>query len=64
LGWPSGGEARISSILPELKVRRVALLTKSKPLTIAFTQAADGLHLTLPRERPGSYAWVFRIDTE
>ncbi len=64
LGWPSGSEARIRSITPALKVRQVALLTKSKPLPIAFRQAADGLHLTLPHTRPGRYAWVFRIDTE
>jgi hypothetical protein len=36
----------------------------ARPLTIAFTQAANSLHLTLPRKRLGSYAWVFRIDTE
>jgi alpha-L-fucosidase len=64
LGWPSGSQAHIRSITPQTKVRRVALLRKGKPLTIAFTQAADGLHLTLPPKRPGSYAWVYRIDTE
>jgi len=64
LAWPSGGAACIHSITPQMKVRRVALLTKQKPIAIAFTQATDGLHLVLPSKPTGSDAWVYRIDIE
>jgi alpha-L-fucosidase len=64
LGWPTGPEALIHSITPEIRVRGVTLLAPGKPLPIAFTQAQDGLHLRLPARRPGTYAWVYRIETE
>jgi alpha-L-fucosidase len=61
LGWPENGQALIRSITPESKVRSVSLLGSARQ--VPFTQDADGLHLYLPKQRPGAYAWVYRIET-
>jgi alpha-L-fucosidase len=62
LGWPGNGEALIRSITPQTLVCRVRLLATGE--IIPFTQDADGLHLMLPRKRPGQHAWVYRIETK
>lgn len=62
LGWPEGGAALIRSIPPQITVSQVRLLATGK--VIPFTQSAEGLHLLLPKQQPGDYAWVYRIELE
>ena len=61
LAWPQGGEALIRSIPGDMKIKEVRLLGSAKAL--AFIQDAQGLHLHLPPQRVGMYAWVYRIET-
>src|SRR5580698_8662079 len=63
LGWPAGGEAVIhslgSSATSTQKIGSVMLLGTDAKL--AFEQKSDGLHIQLPAQTPGKYAYVFRI---
>jgi alpha-L-fucosidase len=62
LGWPASGEAVVHSLgstLGSQKVESVALL--GSDAKIQSRQEADGLHLQLPTQAPGKYAYVFRI---
>jgi alpha-L-fucosidase len=63
LGWPAGAEAVIhslgSSATSTQKIGSVMLLGTDAKL--AFEQKADGLHIQLPAQSPGKYAYVFRI---
>jgi alpha-L-fucosidase len=66
MAWPKEGEAVIhtlsSDIVGARKVNSVSLLGASAELT--FTQRADGLHIKVPAEAPGKYAYVYRIGFE
>ena len=63
LGWPAGGEAVIHSLgsnaTSTQKISSVILLGSDARL--AFEQKADGLHIQLPAQSPGKYAYAFRI---
>ena len=63
LGWPSTGEAVIHSLgaapLKTQKITSVALLGSDAKL--AFQQEDDALHIQLPAQPPGKYAYAFRI---
>jgi alpha-L-fucosidase len=63
LGWPSGREAVIHSLdsaaADSVKIAAVALLGSGAKL--AFEQRTDGLHIQLPEQIPGKYAYSFRI---
>jgi alpha-L-fucosidase len=57
LGWPSSGTVTIKSIAAPAypgKVASVKLLGSDTPPP--FVQDAEGLHITLPKEKPGLYA--------
>jgi alpha-L-fucosidase len=63
LGWPASREAVIHSLgksaLGEAKVSSVEMVG---PITkLEFEQHDDGLHIRLPEQHPGKYAYVFRI---
>ena len=62
LAWPAKPEAVIHSVgtgvVGELKVQSVELLGSGN---IAFESKEDGLHLKLPEQAPGKYAYVYRI---
>jgi alpha-L-fucosidase len=66
LGWPSTREAVIHSLgstaLGHQKVSSVALLGSSAKLE--FQQQPDGLHLKLPAQAPGKYAYAFQVTLE
>jgi alpha-L-fucosidase len=66
LGWPSSGEAVIHSLgsnaLGSQKVVAVALLGTDAKLQ--FQQQPDGLHIQLPAQAPGKYAYAFRVVLE
>lgn len=63
LGWPTGGEVVIHTItesaLEGKKVASVSLLGVSAPLT--FAQQSDGLHIHVPAQAPGKFAYCFKI---
>ena len=66
LGWPSTGEAVIrslgSSAMSSQKIASVALLGSDGKLP--FQQQPDGLHIQLPLQSPGKYAYAFRVVLE
>ena len=63
LGWPSDGQAVIHSLtaaqLDGQKIASVSLL--GSPSSITFDTQADGLHLRVPAQAPGKYAYCFKI---
>ena len=62
LGWPKGGEAVIHALGSGVGTRAVAsveLLGATQPLS--FTQQSDGLHIHLPAQPVGQYAYAYRI---
>jgi alpha-L-fucosidase len=60
LGWPAGGHALIRS-LPSLKTKVQGVSLIGYPGKLSWHQEPDGLHITLPAEPVGSYAYTFRI---
>jgi len=65
LGWPNDHEAVIHSLARQVgqaKIASVALL--GSEAKIAFEQRDDGLHIHLPEQIPGKYAYSFRIQFE
>jgi len=62
--WPKDGEAIIHTlnrgVTGEKPVNAVTLLESGAKLS--FAQKADGLHIQVPKEAPGKYAYVYRID--
>jgi len=65
LGWPVSGEAVIhalGSAVGGQKIESVGLLGFDAKLQ--FQQQADGLHIHLPAQDPGKYAYAFRIRFE
>jgi alpha-L-fucosidase len=62
LGWPSNREAVIHSLgsmVGDQRVGSVALLGSEAKLQ--FQQRPDGLHIQLPAQDPGRYAYVYRL---
>jgi alpha-L-fucosidase len=63
LGWPTKGEAVIKSLngpTPgEKGVGTVELLGAGK---VQFSQKEDGLHIQVPAQNAGKYAYVYKID--
>jgi alpha-L-fucosidase len=66
MAWPTEGEAVIHTLSDNVvgtrKVSAVNLL--GTPTELSFTQQADGLHIHVPAEAPGKYAFVYRISFE
>jgi alpha-L-fucosidase len=62
LGWPKDGEAIIHTLSSGVGTREVVsveLLGSTGPLT--FQQRPDGLHIHVPAEPVGQYAYAYRI---
>jgi alpha-L-fucosidase len=62
LGWPTGGEAVVHALASRVGtggVASVELLGSTTPL--AFQQKPDGLHIHVPAEPLGKYAYAYRI---
>ena len=62
LGWPGTGEAVIHSLAQSVggeSVQSVALVGSAA--RIQFEQRTDGLHVQLPAQAPGKYAYVLRV---
>jgi alpha-L-fucosidase len=67
LVWPVGGQAVVHSLGTNApggrqKIASVALF--GSDVTLHFQQQADGLHIQLPAQAPGKYAYAFRISFE
>jgi alpha-L-fucosidase len=66
LGWPSSGEAVVHSLASSApggeRVESVVLLGSDAKLQ--FQQQTDGLHIQLPAQAPGKYAYAFRVIRE
>lgn len=66
MAWPNDGEAVVhtlnSNVVGARKVSAVGLL--SGPATLSFAQLPDGLHIKVPIEAPGKYAYAYRISFE
>ncbi len=63
MGWPSGGEALIKTFRPATgrrPIQSIALLGSAEQLT--FEQKDDGLHIKLPAQGPGKYAYAYKIE--
>jgi alpha-L-fucosidase len=64
LAWPEGGKLIVKSLtadspLTKRQIRSVQLLGAKAPLK--WTRNAAGLVIDLPAEKPGDYAFVFKI---
>jgi alpha-L-fucosidase len=60
LGWPANHEAVIHALgtsAPK-KVKSVALLGGAD---LSFEQREDGLHIQVPEQAPGKFAYAYRI---
>ena len=60
MDWPKDGKVVIHSIKPDDRVHAVNLVADHR--AVAWQQQADGLHLTLPKQSAGEYAYVYRIE--
>jgi alpha-L-fucosidase len=62
LGWPKSGEATIRALASGVGTREVASVDLlGSPEHLAFTQQPDGLHIHVPAEPGGKYAYAYRI---
>ena len=63
MAWPENGEALIHTLnsaeLGNPAIESVSLLGHSGPLV--FEQKSDGLHIHLPAQPPGRYAYCFKL---
>ena len=62
LGWPAKGEVLIHSLasgVGQERVQSVELLGSDTKLR--FQQGSEGLHISVPTESPGKYAFAYRI---
>ncbi len=66
LGWPTAGEAVIHSLDPiglgSSKIAAIRVLGREGLLK--YEQKSDGLHIQVPFEPPGQYAYSFRLELE
>jgi alpha-L-fucosidase len=62
LGWPSGREAVIRALGREAGVSQVDSVTLlGVDGKLRFEQRSDGLHMQVPEQAPGKYAYAFRV---
>lgn len=59
MAWPAAGDAIIHSFGSDI-VRSITMLDSGKQLE--FRQESDGLHIQLPDQLVGNYAYVFQIE--
>jgi alpha-L-fucosidase len=63
MGWPAQGEAVIHSLNDEIlagkKIASITLLATE--LALKFEQKSDGLHIQVPPQAPGEYAYAYKM---
>ena len=65
LAWPSSGETIVHSLVSSAGNQRIASVTLlGSSAKLQFRQAPDGLHIQLPSQNPGKFAYAFRIEFE
>ena len=63
MGWPSGGEAVIKTLRAETGIKSIQSISLlGSPGQLTFEQKSDGLHIKLPAQDPGKYAYAYKID--
>jgi alpha-L-fucosidase len=63
MGWPSNGEAVIKTlrgVTGRKAIRSISLLGSTA--TLNFEQKDDGLHIRVPAENPGKFAYAYKIE--
>jgi alpha-L-fucosidase len=63
MGWPSNGEAVIKTlhtVTGRKAIQSVSLLGSTG--TLSFEQKDDGLHVKVPSESPGKFAYAYKIE--
>jgi alpha-L-fucosidase len=62
MGWPSAGEAVVHSLPAGAGTSAVVSITLlGSDAQLEFQQKPDGLHIELPAQPPGKYAYAYRI---
>ncbi|MGC2719304.1 MAG: alpha-L-fucosidase C-terminal domain-containing protein, partial [Candidatus Acidiferrales bacterium] len=62
LAWPAHQEAVIRSLAASAATSRVDSVTLvASGAKLKFDQRPDGLHIQLPADPPGKYAFAYRI---
>ena len=62
LGWPASGEAVIQTLGPAVGAQRIeSVVLLGSDAKLPFRQQPDGLHIRLPAQAPGKYAYAFRV---
>ena len=62
LGWPAKGEAVIQSLGTTVGARKISAVTLlGSSGNLQFRQEPDGLHIQMPAQAPGKYAYAFRL---
>jgi alpha-L-fucosidase len=62
MAWPAHGEAVIHSLAETTATSQVDSVTLlGSGAKLKFEQRADGLHIHLPADAPGKYAYAYRI---
>ncbi len=62
LGWPKDGEAIVHALAATPGTRRIETVQLlGSPAALSFSQQADGLHIHVPAQPAGQYAYTYRI---
>jgi alpha-L-fucosidase len=62
LGWPNNGEVVIHSLALTAGGERVQSVTLlGSDAKLQFDQRSDGLHVRMPAQAPGKYAYALRV---
>ncbi len=65
LGWPSGGESIVHALGTTVGAQRVSSVSLlGSDVKLRFDQLTDGLHIQLPVQEPGRYAYAFKVSFE
>jgi alpha-L-fucosidase len=65
LGWPSGAEAVIHTLGTAVGAQKIGVVSLlGSDAKLQFQQRPDGLHIQLPTQDPGKYAYTFRVQFE
>ena len=63
MGWPTGHEATIHSLSNSSAEKVDSVYSLSAGNSLQFQQQPDGLHIQLPDQPQGKYAYAYRITT-
>jgi alpha-L-fucosidase len=62
LGWPASGTALVQTLGTAVGGRRIESVTLlGSDARLKFQQQSDGLHIQVPAQAPGKYAYAYRV---